>query len=313
MSILEKWDSIVNWQINNPSIDENKDRKEIIWELNKPITAEEIRNIEELSGEILPDHFKTLYTKANGQLSDSFPLFFGDAFMSSDSIVKDLEFARSLIKPQPQRVTDPEVSGALMHKIVAICVNDIPRDKYWFKVKFSCSGNSISGPALYENENTTSGEKEFFKISDLNSFLDVVRELHELEYESYNWDKIEFTLYNTGIFEWERKNYNFDEDIDFTSTPENAIKKKYFNHKWIPVFSDHGGNYIGMDLDPDVNGKRGQIINFGRDEEDMYVMADDLEQFFDSILNQLNINKGEALREFHIHDAIRELIKEGKF
>lgn len=299
--------------MNNLPKEENGDEEEIVWELNKSITTEEINKIEELSGETLPNIFKVLYAKANGQESDSFPFFFGDAFMSSYDIAKHLEFTRSLIKPQPQRVINPEASGVLMQKILALCVNDIPRDKFWFKINFSCSRNSITGPVLYENENTEPNEKVFFKISDLHSFLDAVGELHKLEYESYNWDEMEFTLYNTGVFEWERKNYNLDAENDFSSTPENAIKKKYFNYKWIPIFSDYGGNFIGMDLDPDVNGKRGQIINFGRDEEDMYVMADDLEQFFDLILNQLNAGNGETLRKVHIHDAVRELIKEGRF
>jgi len=86
--------------------------------------------------------------------------------------------------------------------------------------------------------------------------------------------------------------------------------KKYFNYKWLPVFSDYGGNYIGIDLDPDTNGKKGQIINFGRDEEIMIVLADSLEEFFDFILTEISKPDNKLLKlEHHLHDTLKELKK----
>ena len=66
----------------------------------------------------------------------------------------------------------------------------------------------------------------------------------------------------------------------FSSSPAGCIKRRYADTKWIPLCDDGGGNYIGIDLDPDVNGKAGQIINFGRDEHNKVVLAENLDAFF---------------------------------
>lgn len=66
----------------------------------------------------------------------------------------------------------------------------------------------------------------------------------------------------------------------FSSSPAGCIRRRYADTKWIPLCEDGGGNYIGIDMDPDVNGKIGQIINFGRDEHDKVVLADNLDAFF---------------------------------
>ncbi|MCM3339851.1 SMI1/KNR4 family protein [Paenibacillus sp. MER TA 81-3] len=63
------------------------------------------------------------------------------------------------------------------------------------------------------------------------------------------------------------------------SYPEQAIKDIYADKRWIPFINDFGGNFIGMDLDPDTHGTEGQIINFGRDEDEKIVIADSLKDF----------------------------------
>ncbi|MFJ9499072.1 SMI1/KNR4 family protein [Brevibacillus centrosporus] len=45
------------------------------------------------------------------------------------------------------------------------------------------------------------------------------------------------------------------------------------NRYWLPISKDWGGNHLGLDLDPDEQGRMGQVINFGRDEEVKYVVA----------------------------------------
>lgn len=40
-----------------------------------------------------------------------------------------------------------------------------------------------------------------------------------------------------------------------------------------------------MDLDPDVKGTYGQIINFGRDEEDKFVIAPSLKDFLQLLID----------------------------
>jgi len=56
------------------------------------------------------------------------------------------------------------------------------------------------------------------------------------------------------------------------SHPPNAIQKKYSLPGWLPLLSDREGNHVGIDLDPGPAGRVGQVINFGRDEEDKYVL-----------------------------------------
>ncbi len=69
------------------------------------------------------------------------------------------------------------------------------------------------------------------------------------------------------------------EDIDEhfrdhgSSTPEAAIRLGYTSRDWIELASTGGSNYFGVDLGPGENGLRGQVINFGRDEEHKTVLA----------------------------------------
>ncbi len=66
----------------------------------------------------------------------------------------------------------------------------------------------------------------------------------------------------------------------YSSVPVGAVKCRYTNPKWIPLAHDYASNYIGVDLDPDEQGVIGQVINFGRDENDKRVFANSLEVFF---------------------------------
>jgi len=61
-------------------------------------------------------------------------------------------------------------------------------------------------------------------------------------------------------------------------------------------------------VDPDNEGKKGQIINFGRDEENMFVIADNLDLFFDFMLTEAKKPDNKLLNsKFHLHDTLRKL------
>ncbi|KMM53230.1 hypothetical protein ACH95_21710 [Bacillus glycinifermentans] len=77
------------------------------------------------------------------------------------------------------------------------------------------------------------------------------------------------------------------DEIDAYSVPPCWIKEKYVNRRWIPISRDYGGNHIGIDLDSDQEGKAGQVINFGRDEEIKYVIAHNVTDFLIYIINTL--------------------------
>jgi cell wall assembly regulator SMI1 len=76
----------------------------------------------------------------------------------------------------------------------------------------------------------------------------------------------------------------------FSSDPVGCVRKCYADAKWIPIFTDGSGNFIGIDLDPDMNGTAGQVINFGRDEYNKTVLAGDLNAFFERITRFVNSN-----------------------
>ncbi len=74
--------------------------------------------------------------------------------------------------------------------------------------------------------------------------------------------------------------------FQFSFVPD-KLKAQYANKKWIPfaVFLD--SNYLGLDFDPEVNGKVGQVINFGREEEQKTVLADSFEEFINWYISEL--------------------------
>src|SRR6266545_1015486 len=64
------------------------------------------------------------------------------------------------------------------------------------------------------------------------------------------------------------------------SYPERAIKKQYTSPGWIPILRwPYDGDYVGLDYDPGPEGRPGQVINFGRDQEHKFVAAEDFATF----------------------------------
>jgi cell wall assembly regulator SMI1 len=58
-----------------------------------------------------------------------------------------------------------------------------------------------------------------------------------------------------------------------TSFPPDAIRCEYATPGWIPLLNTQDGNNCGVDLNPGPSGVYGQVINFGRDEDDKYVLG----------------------------------------
>jgi len=106
--------------------------------------------------------------------------------------------------------------------------------------------------------------------------------------------------------------------------PEGAVDPAYINPRWIPLTHDGSGNHIGIDFDPWPNGRVGQIILFGRDEDVKVVLAKSLGKFLEWIATllesgnfRLEVAEGERrLREFalktppsdHFHDGARTIL-----
>jgi hypothetical protein len=71
------------------------------------------------------------------------------------------------------------------------------------------------------------------------------------------------------------------------SVKPGVVKPLYANRLWIP-FARASNNYLGIDLDPDINGVRGQVINFGRDEDLKRAIAPNVTAFVQWFVGQLH-------------------------
>ena len=107
-------------------------------------------------------------------------------------------------------------------------------------------------------------------------------------------------------------------DLCSSATP-GAVKAEYANRYWVPFAYDYGGNHLGVDLDPAERGTAGQVINFGRDEEEKFVVANSVSSFLEWLVDQLEAGNA-AIREeddggrslntrqpekFHFLDSVR--------
>jgi cell wall assembly regulator SMI1 len=82
------------------------------------------------------------------------------------------------------------------------------------------------------------------------------------------------------------------------SLPPGAIARMYTNAGWIPVFQEpHEGNFLGIDVAPGPNGRAGQIIPFGRDEDTKRVVAPDFEALLRWYVQELEAGALEVERD----------------
>ena len=80
-----------------------------------------------------------------------------------------------------------------------------------------------------------------------------------------------------------------------TSHRQGCVKAQYANPKWIAFATDGCGNNIGIDYDPGPSGTFGQIINFGSDQQEKYVLAESFGKFMEWFGEQIENDKVELL------------------
>ena len=176
------------------------------------------------------------------------------------------------------------------------------------------------------NPPATLQQIEYVETKTGITFPDDLRKLYlthngEMEFGPGLFFGLPFLSLDVILAEWEVwSNFiNDDElnEIDAYSVPSSHIKEQYINRYWIPISYDSGGNYLGIDLDPDIYGTRGQMINYGRDEEIKYVIANSITDLLTFILQTI-INgpytfNGEeswsygAIEEMHFFDALKNM------
>lgn len=270
--------------------------------LQAPATAADFTAIEQLLETPLPAEIRLLYSYANGQTQAETGLLFDHHFCSLADASEALDISRSFIRPAVNQLLYPQQSAELLAQLVEQFrqvgnqqKNWLGMRKKWHRLQVSCYINGYGGPYVYASANTPDSQREIMQLSDsvAENVMRITDSLYKLERANWYWNEIQLTIFADGQSAVNRSCYDFDQAIPFTSTPAGAIQKKYLHYKWLPVFSDYGGNYIGVDLDPDINGTIGQVINFGRDVEDMYVLAPNLEVLFERMMQ--DVQKTESI------------------
>lgn len=304
---LQKFEKIISWY---DQVCEEPVRTLIIQE-KFGLKSE----VERLIGEPFPKDISDLYQRYDGENKQGLGSFLGHSFINLEQIIQGVKEFQTFTKPINPRIPDPVKADELINAIVNIGKEYVPQKmwfgilkKGWHKIEFECSPNSLSGPYFYPTVETNIKNREVleFSVNSQEKLWELTRKLHNLEKESYNWDRLKFVVYGKGQIEFDREFYNFDEELPLTSTPPDYIKKKYFHFKWLPILRDGCGNYIGIDLDPDKNGDKGQVIVFGPDEDDRFVVSKSWDGFLDLLLSIIEEGGSDFVSQCHIHDVLKE-------
>lgn len=185
-------------------------------------------------------------------------------------------------------------------------------------------------PGLAESLNTPATEEELRQTEE-ELGLSLPSELREL-YLIHNGEKaggpglflgLPFLSLGEMLSErkvWTELEEGYALEGEHYSVPSGWIRERYINRYWLPISKDWGGNNIGVDLDPDKNGIRGQVINFGRDEEVKYVIARQVVHFLQFIRDTAKEGNYTVIQDedhhswsygregaVHFLDAIRKL------
>lgn len=171
-------------------------------------------------------------------------------------------------------------------------------------------------------------------IASLEAKIGVVfpRELEEF-YQLHNGQKgdspgffygLEFSPLDQVASQWQtwadilHTDPDMNEPMPGSSNPPGAIQEFYFDLAWIPIAHDYGGNQLGIDLNPGPQGHKGQVINYGPDENDKYVLAPSLTDFLEWFYRELEAGNYRTDNDWfspkvppvdHFFDALPEILK----
>jgi cell wall assembly regulator SMI1 len=73
--------------------------------------------------------------------------------------------------------------------------------------------------------------------------------------------------------------------------PVGAVRKRYWNPRWLPALADGESNFLCFDLDPAPGGRRGQLIWFQRSNRRREVVAPSLDAWLDRLGGELERGK----------------------
>jgi internalin A len=98
---------------------------------------------------------------------------------------------------------------------------------------------------------------------------------------------------------WKGIANDMDEDgnneIEGEVYPSHMAKRDYINRKYLIFAQEYRGSHLVIDLDPDTEGKYGQITHIGAEDKNRYVIADNLANFPSFVAY---LNKEENMKIF---------------
>jgi cell wall assembly regulator SMI1 len=91
------------------------------------------------------------------------------------------------------------------------------------------------------------------------------------------------------VREWQRVKELVDSGAitNPTSKPDKGVKADWWNDKWIPVTWNFNGDLWCVDLDPDSDGKTGQIVNFWSSETERELLAESFGELLETLAADL--------------------------
>jgi cell wall assembly regulator SMI1 len=97
---------------------------------------------------------------------------------------------------------------------------------------------------------------------------------------------------------WDEQLFEDDLDRAQRSFPKGTIQCRYTTPGWIPLLQwPFDGDSIGLDFNPGPAGTPGQVINFGRDQENKTVIADDFATLMAWMLQEANAGRVAGPKE----------------
>jgi cell wall assembly regulator SMI1 len=125
----------------------------------------------------------------------------------------------------------------------------------------------------------------------------------------YNYRFLSLSQVRHDFSVWEdvRRPPSFDPPVP--SIPSGVIREHYSLREWVAFGQDGGGNAVAIDYAPGPEGKVGQVITFGPDEQANFRLGVDLEDFLRGVLAAYQAKRGHHL--FGEHSPITERLMRG--
>ncbi len=147
-----------------------------------------------------------------------------------------------------------------------------------------------------------STDKEIEILEQAQNYFKLPADLHEVYKLSNGGDKLFFGLNLLSTTEILQHHLFWEDNLKgqvpgdnvsgtYTVKPERSIRPEYVNLKRMPFANDDTLNFFNIDNDPGEAGTIGQIINSGRDEYNLVVMANNITEFARKVLLRIEENK----------------------